>query len=331
MKKLSIIVPVYNVEQYIRPCVESVFSQKLDREDYELILVNDGTQDNSFGVIADIIEGRSNVKVVEQANQGLSAARNTGLAEATGEYVLFLDSDDLLLADTLNRLLRLAEKNSADMVVAGFIKMTNEEIAQGLPLNNGASHNAEVMHGNEGFLNVLDPHECYVWRTIYGKAFLDKHSLRFVTGIYFEDVPFTVECYLKAKTCVVTSMPFYIYRQRPSSIVSAINTRKVSDFNQVLKHLWQFRGLKLTRDEQQKLMNVVFVTFSIEFWYIIAYKHLYADRKVIIGDLKRQVPDLFFDGSWKRRTISFMYRHIPFTYLAARRGVDSLIRSIKRT
>ena len=86
--KLSIIVPVYNVEQYIRPCMESIFKQGLDDSDFELILVNDGTQDNSFGVISDIIESHQNIKILEQENSGPSIARNKGINCAQGQYLL---------------------------------------------------------------------------------------------------------------------------------------------------------------------------------------------------------------------------------------------------
>ena len=121
MKRLSIIIPVYNVEQYIRTCLESVYRQTLDDRTFEVILVNDGTRDNSFGVIADIVAEHSNIVVAEQENQGLSAARNTGMTRATGDYVLFLDSDDLLVDDSLAALLDDAAGEQADLLIAGFV------------------------------------------------------------------------------------------------------------------------------------------------------------------------------------------------------------------
>ena len=84
MTKLSIIVPVYNVEQYIKACIESLYRQGISEDDFEVIVVNDGTPDKSIEVVADIINQHSNIIVVEQENQGLSAARNTGLKKANG-------------------------------------------------------------------------------------------------------------------------------------------------------------------------------------------------------------------------------------------------------
>ena len=91
MMKLSVIVPVYNVEQFIRPCLESILSQGLDELDCEIILVNDGTQDNSFGQIEDLVLQHPNIIRIDQENQGLSGARNTGMIYSKGEYILFVD------------------------------------------------------------------------------------------------------------------------------------------------------------------------------------------------------------------------------------------------
>ena len=97
MTKLSIIVPVYNVEKYIRPCIESLFYQGLDDADFEVIIVNDGTPDKSMEMIADIIQQHDNITVINQENQGLSVTRNNGIALAKGDYILMPDSDDLLI------------------------------------------------------------------------------------------------------------------------------------------------------------------------------------------------------------------------------------------
>ena len=129
MTKLSIIVPVFNVEDYIRPCIESIFNQGLDESDYEVIIVNDGTEDRSMEMIADIIVAHDNVTVINQENQGLSAARNNGIAAAKGDYILMPDSDDLLIENSVPSLLKLALDTKADIVVANFLKMDNDEIA----------------------------------------------------------------------------------------------------------------------------------------------------------------------------------------------------------
>ena len=129
MTVLSIIVPVYQVEQYVRACLKSLFKQGLDDNRFEVIMVNDGTRDGSFEVVADIMALHRNIIRVDQENQGLSAARNTGMKYAKGDYVLFVDSDDLLVEGSVAPLLQTAEDNAADLVVADFVKLSDEELA----------------------------------------------------------------------------------------------------------------------------------------------------------------------------------------------------------
>lgn len=125
---LSIILPVYNVEKYIRPCMDSIFKQRLDENVTEVIIINDGTKDRSMEMIADIINQHDNISVINQENQGLSVARNKGIATAKGKYVLMLDSDDLLIDNSLKKLLEIALESEADLIVADFLSMTSQEI-----------------------------------------------------------------------------------------------------------------------------------------------------------------------------------------------------------
>ena len=260
--KLSIIVPVYNVEKYIRTCVESIFCQHLDEACFEVILVNDGTKDNSFSEINDLVKAHDNIIILEQENQGLSAARNTGLAKASGEYVLFLDSDDLLICGALPLLLEKALQSESDMIVADFIKLTDDQIT-----NNHTKSFSRIESTEKGgmdfFVNDFNPQECYVWRTLYRRAFLESNHLRFIPGIYFEDVPFTTECYMKAEKCVRFPLIFYVYRQRADSIVASVNMKKLTDLNTVLEHLQTMKqDLSLPANVEMKLSDTMFSTFS---------------------------------------------------------------------
>lgn len=314
---LSIIIPIYNVEKYIRPCMESVFGQHLDK-DYEVILVNDGTKDNSFYVIDNLIKAHDNIIVIEQENQGLSAARNTGLTKASGEYVLFLDSDDLLVNDTLSLLLQKAKESAADMIVADFIKLTDEQI---LSFHPKVISNVGVQEKNgwDFFVNDFNPQECYVWRTLYRRSFLEENHLSFIPGIYFEDVPFTTECYLKAEKCVRFPLLFYVYRQRANSIVSSVNMKKVTDFNIVLEHLQAMRlDYSLPTNVAQKLSDTMFSAFSSAIWYLSHDKMLLARRKEYVEDLQKKDIPLKFTHGIKQHVISLLYRFMPNTYIMLR-------------
>lgn len=115
---ISIIVPTYNVEKYIRTCIESILAQTY--RNVEVIIVNDGSTDQSLAVISDLICSHHNVKVINQKNQGLSVARNTGIDVATGKYITFVDADDKIMPGFVSSLYQIADKTGADIVRGSF-------------------------------------------------------------------------------------------------------------------------------------------------------------------------------------------------------------------
>ena len=318
MMKLSVIVPIYNVEQFIRPCIESLLNQGLDENEYEIILVNDGTQDDSFGKIEDIIHNHRNIMRVDQENQGLSGARNTGMTYATGLYVLFVDSDDLIVEGSLAILLPIAFDNSADLVVADFLKLSDDEILAYRP---SLSQTCEykVKTGSQLFLEDLNPSQNYVWRTLYRRDFLVENDLKFIHGICYEDMPFTPRCYLKAKKCVRAFCDLYLYRMGHSSITSSMSSKKAFDLNRVVESLWKLKDMDgLTSVERQRVKDNLFSTFSFELWCISHNKNVLDHRKEIVNDLRKRVPDLWFSHGIKQVLVSLLFRVIPNTYLKLR-------------
>ena len=120
MKKVSIIIPVYNVEKYLPKCLDSVVGQSY--ADLEIICIDDGTPDGSAAVILSYAEKDGRIKLISQENQGLSGARNTGIGAATGEYIVFLDGDDWLDTEAIKAAVEKAERNSADVVMWGYVR-----------------------------------------------------------------------------------------------------------------------------------------------------------------------------------------------------------------
>ena len=318
MLKLTIIVPVYNVEPYIRFCVESLFIQGLDEQDFEVILVNDGTQDDSFGKIEDLIREHQNIIRVDQENQGLSGARNTGMKYAKGQYILFVDSDDLIVEGSLAKLLPIAIDTLADLVVADFRKLSDDEI---LVYHADLSQKCDfkIKTGSELFLEDLDPSQNYVWRTLYRREFLEKNNLKFIYGICYEDMPFTPKCYLKAQKCVRAYCDLYLYRMGHSSITSTMSIKKALDLNRVVESLWHLKDMDgLTSAECHRLKDNLFSTFSFELWCISHNKHILDHRREIVDDLQKRVPDLWFSNGMKQFIVSLLFRFIPNTYLKLR-------------
>ena len=317
--KLSIIVPVYNVEQYIRPCMESIFRQGLNDSEFELILVNDGTQDNSFNVISDIIESHHNIRIIEQDNFGPSIARNNGIKIAKGQYLMFVDSDDLLINNSITKLLEIAIEQSADLLVGDFLRLTDEQIVD---------RKYDVCHGDvitvksgyELYLEDLDPHECYVWRILFRKDFLIERCLSFIMHRFcFEDIPFVQECYLKANKCVTVNSTVYIYRIGHVSITYRMTVDKMMDLNESFAKLWGLQYLQGLPDPVRcKLQDNNFATFSFELWCLSHNKKLLKEWKDVVDDLNKKVPNIRFDHGLKQKMVSLMYRRWPGFYLKLR-------------
>ena len=318
MKSLSIVIPVYNVENYIRANMESIFRQGLSDDCFEVIIIDDGTNDRSIEVISDIIELHPNITVVKQENQGLSVARNNGIALATGEYILMPDSDDLLVFDSLPPLLHAALESKADLVVADFLETNDAEtvIMQEVPQT---EFTFKEKTGKQLFLEDLNPYESYVWRTLFKREFLLKHQMTFFPGICFQDVPFTNECYIRAEKCLRTSWLLNIYRKREGSATYSFSKKKAIDMCIVIGKTWQLRHINgLTSPIIQKLEDNVYATFSVLFYSMMHSIKSHQERIEIVRRLNQEVPDLLFSKNLKRKAESLMVRRLPRAYLLVR-------------
>ena len=315
---LSIIVPVYNVERYVRACVESIFRQGLDENRFEVIVVDDGSQDKSLEAIADIVRLHSNIYVIHQENLSLSVARNNGMAKARGEYILMPDSDDLLVERSLPVLLDKALETQADLVVADFVEMQHEEtdsckrVTQTRPVFTEKS-------GEQLFLEDLNPSHCYVWRVLYRRAFLEQNHISFIPGIRYQDVPFTHECYLKARKCVKASWVLNIYRKnRPGSNTTAFSEQNTRSLSVAIGATWRLRELPgLSARQLYKLEEDVFTSFSLLVYHTIYGIRKRSERNEVMDCLKAQAPGLNFTHSARQRCTTFLYRHTPHFFINA--------------
>jgi glycosyltransferase involved in cell wall biosynthesis len=191
MPTLSIIVPVYKVEPYLHRCVDSILAQTFT--DFELILVDDGSPDRC-GEILDSFAKNKNVIVIHQDNAGLSAARNTGLIEARGEYVMFVDSDDYLLPDAVQILMDCARKYNADIVEGGHQTFNNKGVC------NKYCHEFEVASGGAKMFG-------YPWGKVYRTELFN--SVCFPKGYWYEDTIMHAIVYPQASTTVC--LPDVVY------------------------------------------------------------------------------------------------------------------------
>ena len=204
--QLSIIVPIYNVEPFLRKCVHSLEQQDLAAERYEVILVNDGSTDHSGELCTELAKQYENIKVIEQENQGVSAARNTGMDAARGKYMMFVDSDDYIEPDVIGRVLEVAERNQAELCF--FLAEAFNEHASWPTVRQPFAYN-QVYTGEYIILHGIAVST--VWMTLYLTEFLKQTEVRFQRAVSGEDVEFCMMLYPQAHRILLTDILVYHY------------------------------------------------------------------------------------------------------------------------
>ena len=235
--RFSLVIPVYNVERYLRDCLDSVLNQTFG--DWEAICVNDGSTDSSAAIVEDYAMKDHRFKVIAQSNAGLSSARNTGMDAAKGDYVLFLDSDDWL---ELNALEILSENLDGEDMLCFSGRRFFEETNQYNPADvlTEKSYASGMDYYNENALVHRDfAFVCVVLR-LYKRSFLMENGLRFKEGIYHEDNLFTPIACCHARKVKVMNECLYDYRVRANSITTTGNSKRVKDFMGTANQLASF-------------------------------------------------------------------------------------------
>ena len=230
---VSVIIPVYNTQDYIRSCVDSVLNQTL--KDIEVICIDDGSSDESGRILDEIKENDGRVKVYHQHNQGLSAARNAGVQHVQGRYVYFMDSDDFLEAEALEKLAERAERDRLDILFFGAESFYDDEVTEEdkekihLPmLYSRDKAYAECMSGEEMLVQQDKNQEYYtsVCIQFYRTDFLRGNNLAFYEGLLHEDNLFTMTAILKAQRAGCTPETYFKRRIRNNSIMTSKVTHR---------------------------------------------------------------------------------------------------------
>lgn len=222
-KLISIIIPVYKVEQYLNECIESVLNQSY--KNLEIILIDDGSPDNCGKICDEYAKIDKRIKVVHKENGGLSSARNTGLDIANGEYISFIDSDDYVSKKFIKVLYDLCERNNADIAMCDYIRFTDkvEDIKTNIEIKRFTSlEMQENIYSREGVKNVV------VWNKLYKKYIYDE--LRFPAGKINEDEFTTYKAFnIAPNDIVVTNEPLYYYRYNENGIMGRTFNEKRLD------------------------------------------------------------------------------------------------------
>jgi glycosyltransferase involved in cell wall biosynthesis len=229
MKKIdiSIIVPAFNCEAYLPALLDSLRSQS--GVSIEIIVINDGSTDNSLSVLEGIAHLDSRLVIVNQQNQGLSAARNTGIARATGTWIAFADGDDWLAPDALLTWMKQAEEQQLDVLISnGFAFTAAPQLAARSILLRKQPW-GEVLNGQQWIIRSVEHHEWphYVWLQFIRRDLINTHQLAFIPGMLHEDILWTTHLALAAPHIGYCDTPFYGYRTNPQSITHSSSTRSL--------------------------------------------------------------------------------------------------------
>ncbi|MDR1743153.1 MAG: glycosyltransferase [Dysgonamonadaceae bacterium] len=224
-KRLSIIIPFYNVEKYIAQCLQSIYAQDISEEDYEVICVNDCSPDNSREVVLEFQKEHKNLKLIEhRTNTMQGGARNTGLRAAQGKYVWFIDSDDFIKENCLAKLLNILEQRNLDILRFDFQTVDENGHCLGADTVNFPAN--KVTEGKQVFLHFKDQSDfdnswrkvtCFTWSRIVKRSFLTDNNIFYYQNFYGEDSPVGVKCYLFAKRFLYLPERVLYYRQRQNS------------------------------------------------------------------------------------------------------------------
>lgn len=214
---LSIIVPMYNVQDYIHRCLESLLDQDIPEEQYEIILVDDGSRDKTLEYAQKIGERHGNIRIFSQENRGVSAARNYGIDMAQGKYIWFVDGDDYILGDCLGIILEKAMKNNMDILSFSYEVSEKNERIQSRGVHEGVEIE-KVCTGTEYIGNYQ--YANMVWDSLFRTGYLKEKGLRFIEGRYCEDSMFKLEAVSYGERVAYLPLLAYIYFKNPLSIMN---------------------------------------------------------------------------------------------------------------
>lgn len=212
--KVSVVVPVYNVERYLPVCLESLINQTL--KNIEIICINDGTKDNSPAILEMYQKKDARIKIINQKNQGLSVSRNNGLQAAEGEYVAFVDSDDWIDNDFLEKLYFAAKKYDSDVAAGDFYRQGKILKSKKLNIKTELFYTDTALKAK----HTMVPRYNYVWNKLYRRAFLLNNNLFFPQGKFYEDMYWTIRVIKESNGLVTVPDTFYHYRKVKGSIVT---------------------------------------------------------------------------------------------------------------
>jgi glycosyltransferase involved in cell wall biosynthesis len=297
VKKLSVVIPIYNVEPFLERCILSLSKQDLPHENYEIICINDGSPDHSRETVEILQKSISNIILIDQENQGVSRARNNGIKRAEGEYLLFVDPDDYVDPNSFNSILRAASSKEAEVVFLGYTVSDENGIVRRKVYN--TDHVGNIYKGMTAYYLArgdgrTDPDR--MWAILFKRSFLGKHNLNYLPDVPFlEDGELIARILCLAERCIFYGRSFY---QRTTRIGSATNSglfeseKASAGFLSAAKNLMRFKQEKTLIDAQKSFLNqpiskFVLLAFKSSLRNPSLKKYRFVRKNLILEGLKK--------------------------------------------
>ena len=310
---LSLILPVYNVEAYLGRCIESCLNQDLPKSEYEIIVVIDGSPDNSIDVAKRYQEKNKNIKIVTRENGGLSAARNTGLQVASGDYLWFIDSDDAITENSLKGIYEEMTHHSLEVL---WLKWHNmNEFQERVPLYDCTlcKEDYSVRNGLDFMCSVMGIYY-FAWSFVFKRDFLNQNGLLFKEGLFYEDTEFAYHALPLVKRIKLYHKDCYTYGIRQGSIAQTISSKKIDDLLSIVNTAKtmdaKYPGLICFRRSASNILVTV-LNQSLA----IGYKKGIKQVKDILKSFLHH--DLYVVGSGPNRLLIKCYNHGGFALMKA--------------
>lgn len=254
--KVSIIVPVYKVEQILERCILSLVKQTY--RNIEIILINDGSPDSSGEICNYYSKIDSRVQVIHKENGGLSDARNWGIDKASGDYTIFVDSDDYIDENAVKLLLDFAIENELDIVCADAYRIIQSETKKTKERLIGEYTEKNIMTGEDFLIQSIKEkkHSVAVWSRLYKTDLIKANNIYFKKNIYHEDEEWTPRVMLKARRVSYINYPFYYYIIRSNSITQTDNRNKhIKDVIETCEFLNNYFRVNVDSEKNRKILN----------------------------------------------------------------------------
>lgn len=277
--KISVVVPVYGVEKYIKKCMLSLIEQTLKNDLYEILVINDGTKDNSINIIKENFLDIKNIKVINQLNKGLSAARNTGIKAAKGKYIVFIDSDDYIEKKMLKKMLENI-KTGSDLVVTGFNWVYEKKNIEDERFLSDQKIKSKNKIFKKLFLNEINTS---IWNKMFKIEILKKQNIYFDDLKGAEDYDFIFRYLLYTEEIKVIGAPYYNYIQRQSGL------SKDKSINFYKNNLEMLKKIIFLYEKNKWIEN------KKEFIYFISHNYIYILRalKKVNGVKNKEIKELW--------------------------------------